>query len=385
MQLADAAEAMVNEVPRDYFIYYQWMMRDDIPVDVTHIRIDSSVRAIKCYAFYERRQLRIVILNDGLEEIGGHAFYDCVLLHEIVIPNAVRTIKEGAFSYCMGLTTVTLGEGLVVIEDSAFRPSLIQMIHIPNTIREINEFAFSNCSRLTTVILGDGLDNIHQYTFSKCTSLEFIVIPCKVKVIHQMAFNRCTNLTNVEFCAEIEAFVSSEAMREWWNQGIHNRCLSTYSFLMKHSIPNRLGLVQVQSWQADIYEMLCCIPSAHPKGMNNYFRFIQWKLSLYESLRYSPTLLELAIWKSKTTEQYYYDHNNDHLIANMEKKRHANSVLRMQCRTDSITMVKIIVPLVFSFITQGSVGNSVVGDYDVNDSDLFDYNNIDDDSGLEDY
>jgi hypothetical protein len=68
--------------------------------DVTHVRIHSSVKAIKNNAFNGREKWRIVILNDGLEEIGEQAFSCHKSLECIVIPNTVKIIKRGAFEYC---------------------------------------------------------------------------------------------------------------------------------------------------------------------------------------------------------------------------------------------------------------------------------------------
>ena len=97
MQLSDAASAIgLKKVPQNYFIYYGWMRDDDVPRDVTHVRIHSYIRAIK-EAFYERRQLVTVILGDGLEEIGVDTFKGCKSLQEINIPNAVKRIKMKAF------------------------------------------------------------------------------------------------------------------------------------------------------------------------------------------------------------------------------------------------------------------------------------------------
>ncbi len=62
-------------------------------------------------------------------------------------------------------------------------------------------------------------------------------------------------------------------------------------------------------------------------------------LSVYEHLKDVPALLELAIWKSKITEQYDFD-----LL---------NHIMKMQCRTDSITMANIIVRNVLPFLTDG--------------------------------
>jgi hypothetical protein len=226
------------------------------------------------------------------------------------------------------------------------------------------------------ITFGDGLEEIGEEAFYKCTAVEGVVIPRTVKEIHQKAFSRCSRLTNVEFCAEIEAFVSCEAMRDWWNQGVHYQCLGTYTFLRKHDIPNRVGLLRVQSWQNNIYETLRCIPTTNPNGMKALFHSIESRLSLYESLKDSPALLELAIWKSKITEQH--GQRNVHVLSNMQKKRRTDTVSRTQCRTDSLATVMIIVPLVFSYLTDDSGGNNIVGDNDDWYDDCYDYNDVDD-------
>jgi hypothetical protein len=123
---------------------------------------------------------------------------------------------------------------------------------MPNAVKTIKKEAFHRCSGFTTVTLDEGLEEMGYKAFYKCTSLEFIVIPRTVKEIHQSAFNQCSHLTNVEFCADIQAFVSCAAMCDWWHQGDHYRCLSTYCFFVKFSIPNRLALMRVRSWQANV-------------------------------------------------------------------------------------------------------------------------------------
>ncbi len=99
--------------------------------------------------------------------------------------------------------------------------------------------------------------------------------------------------------------------------------------------------------------MLRRIPSISPEGLDSYFDSIDSKLSVYENLEEAPTLLELAIWKSKLSEI------NGPLTTKM----------MMQCRTDCVMMVTIIVPNVLSFLTDDYGGNDVVyGDnYDEGD------------------
>jgi hypothetical protein len=159
-----------------------------------------------------------------------------------------------AFNHCHGLRRVTLGNGLVVIDEYAFSYcKLIEVIIISNAVREIKVGAFCGCRGLTKVILGEGLEEIGMDAFRECTSMVEIVIPSAVRDIDDAAYLGCKNLKRVKFCDEIEEFVSSDAMRVWWNQGRHKKLLCTYRFLVRCRIPVRLvGLAPVSSWQANI-------------------------------------------------------------------------------------------------------------------------------------
>jgi hypothetical protein len=268
MQLPDAASAIARRGERQrhrrgeepkYFVYYEWMGWRDIPEDVVHVKIHSSVRRIGNSAFWWRRQLRIVILNEELEEIGAAAFSCCESLQEILIHNAVRVIEAMAFAHCSGLTIVTLG---------------------------------------------DGLEKIELEAFLLCTSLERIIIPSAVKVMDCTSFSYCSRLTSVKFCDHIEEFVSREAMRDWWNQGVHKSSLSTYCFLVRCSIPKRFaGLAKISSWQANINGMLRSISTVfvHPDDteddifydvdQNAHFNSIDTKLTEYTNLLDAATTL----------------------------------------------------------------------------------------------
>jgi hypothetical protein len=352
MQLADAVEAIATDAGlQDYFVYYEWMGSRDVPEDVTHVRIHSSVRRIKDKAFWWRTQLRIVILNKELEEIGADAFCFCTLMEQIDIPDNVRKIKWGAFGGCRRLTRATLGSGLEEIGEEAFNRCLsMEEIVIPNAVRAIKRGAFYDCRGLMRVTLGSGLEEIGEKAFINCASMEEIVIPPAVRVIDDTAFKGCSKLSNVEFCPRIEEFVSCDAMRDWWNQGVHERCLAMYRFMVRCGIPERLGRLRVQSWQANIYRKLRHIPTIRAKGMESLFDSIDSRLSLYESLEDLPALLELVIWKSIITDQF--SPSNIPLTTEM----------KMQCRTDSIGMISIIVPNVMTFLTDDIVRECVIDD-----------------------
>jgi hypothetical protein len=235
------------------------------------------------------------------------------------------------------LTTAILNDGLEKIGERAFYRCALVRIDIPPTVMVIENEAFRDCSDLTTAILNDGLEEIGKCAFRRC-ALVRIDIPPSVREIDAAAFEECSNLTTVQFCDEIEEFVSGESMRHWWNHGVHERCPRTYSFFVRCNIPERVGLLLPRMWQSNIHDMLGGIPSISSKDLDSYFRSIDSKLSVYDKLKDAPALLELAIWKSKIIERT--DGNIDLLDADM----------KIECRTDSLTMVVIIVPNVLSFL-----------------------------------
>jgi hypothetical protein len=347
------------------------------------IVIPNAIRTIERQVFSGCTRMTNITLGDGVEEIEKFAFINCESLERVVIPPAVKRIAYGAFCRCWMMTSLTLSDGLEEIGVGGFSGCIsLQRIIIPNAIKKIKKKVFNNSTGLTTVTLCDGLEKIEGRAFNGCTTLEHIKIPRSVKRIHQKAFRQCPNLTSGEFCHEIEAFVSCNAMRYWWNHGVHHRCLATYCFLVKHDIPNRLSLVRVRSWRAKLYDMLSRIPTIHPDGVNIFFHSIESKLTLYENLKDHPALLELAIWKSKISDQH--DHSDDHIMTNLTKKRRTDSVSRTQFRNESLNMVMIIVPIVFSFLTDGNGGNGIADDTHENIGDDYNYNDSHDDSSDDD-
>ncbi len=196
---------------------------------------------------------------------------------------------------------------------------------------------------------------IKDGAFSR-TSLQSIRIPRSAPEIHEKAFHLCSSLTSVFFCDEIEQFVSAESMRGWWSNGIHKRCIGTYCFLVRCNILERVGRLRSNIWLASIREMLTRIPLLLHRDVDCYFDSIESKLSVYEDLELDevPKLLELAIWKSKITENF--DGMTSTLTVDM----------KMQCRIESLSMVAIIGPNVFSFLTDSENGNYVFADSDGN-------------------
>ena len=111
----------------------------EIPRDVTHARIDPSVKEIDDSAFNGCEQLVEVQLSEGLEIIGYAAFAACKSLERFIVPSTVREIVAEAFSECSQLEEVELCEGLQKIGDWAFCGcKSLNRFKVPSTVKVIS-------------------------------------------------------------------------------------------------------------------------------------------------------------------------------------------------------------------------------------------------------
>ena len=68
----------------------------------------------------QARNIKKVVINDGVTNIGDYAFLECRNLTSISIPNSVTSIGEFAFYLCQELTSITIPESLTSIGSGAF-------------------------------------------------------------------------------------------------------------------------------------------------------------------------------------------------------------------------------------------------------------------------
>jgi BspA type Leucine rich repeat region (6 copies) len=174
---------------------YTGQSMEDIPRDVTHVKVDPAVKVIGPQAFDHCHLLSSVELCEGLERIEQGAFRGCTSLTQITIPQTVKEIGTFAFDGCNQLINVELPEGLESIHEAFGYCTSLTSIRIPSTVKWIN--GFTRCTQLRSVELCEGLESIGTWAFD-CTSLVSIRIPSTVKEIGSGAFECCDQLRSVE-------------------------------------------------------------------------------------------------------------------------------------------------------------------------------------------
>ena len=165
------------------------------------------------------KNIKEVVIENGVTSIGNRAFYECSGLTSVTIPNSVTSIGVGAFQECSGLTSVTIPNSVTSIEVGAFSGcSGLTSLTIPNSVTSIGIDAFYGCSSLTSVTIGmknignsvfsgisslktvtilDGVESIGVSAFTGCSGLTSLTIPNSVTWIGESAFSGCSGLTSL--------------------------------------------------------------------------------------------------------------------------------------------------------------------------------------------
>ena len=98
------------------------------------------------------KNVKQVIIDDGVTTIGNFAFYGCTALTSINIPNSVTTIEKGAFSYCYKLKQIDIPNSVTTLsKDLLSDCRALESIRIHKDVVKIEEAAFDGCSNLTNI------------------------------------------------------------------------------------------------------------------------------------------------------------------------------------------------------------------------------------------
>lgn len=136
---------------------------------------------IQNWEFSGRKDLKKIVVPEGVTKIGKSAFNGCTNLREIILPESITEIAYGAFSGCAKLQSIVL----------------------PDNITKISPWVFSGCKSLQSINLPDGITEIGSYAFHSCESLQSIVLPPKLQKLESMCFFDCKALTDLVMPASI--------------------------------------------------------------------------------------------------------------------------------------------------------------------------------------
>jgi hypothetical protein len=143
--------------------------------------------------------IKIVIIENGITNIGNSTFTACRNLISITIPNSVTSIGNTAFQSCTNLRSITIPNSVTSIGNNAFYAcSGLLSIIIPDSVTSIGSHAFYACSSLTSITIPNSVTSIGNYAFNYCSNLTSLIIGTNVTSIGTSAFVNCPNLTTID-------------------------------------------------------------------------------------------------------------------------------------------------------------------------------------------
>ena len=221
---------------------------------LTRIEIPSSVTSIESEAFRYCSKLTSIEIPSSVMSIGDSAFSSCNGLTSVIIQEGVKSIGNSAFSGCSKLTSIEIPSSVTSIENYAFEScSSLTSIEIPNSVTSIGNSAFSNCSSLTSIEIPEGVKSIGSKVFSGCKSLTSIEIQNSVTSIGNSAFSGCRSLTSIEIPSSVtsigdNAFEGCSSLTSITIQGgvtsIGNSAFSGCSSLTSIEIPSSVTSIE---------------------------------------------------------------------------------------------------------------------------------------------
>ena len=147
--------------------------------NVTYVLYDngklvvSGEGKISDYAFSNNKDIKTVIIEDGITDIGVDAFSQSSVTN-IVFGKDITWIEFGAFQCCDALRIVSIPNNLTSIGEAVFWDcDNLTDLYIGNGVKYISDNAIS-CPKLTNVYFGKNVETIGSCTFSGSPNISVV-------------------------------------------------------------------------------------------------------------------------------------------------------------------------------------------------------------------
>lgn len=150
-------DSIIIDPENPYFVFEDSILynKEKTSIEyITHIdereefTISDSITRIP--SFEGAKELKRIIIGEGISIIDQRQFADCVQLSNVQLGENIETISYNAFSGCINLNTVNLPRSLKTIDSGAFRDcKSLKSIYIPISVNTISSQSFEGCDSLT--------------------------------------------------------------------------------------------------------------------------------------------------------------------------------------------------------------------------------------------
>jgi len=150
-----------------------------VELDLTSL---INLKLIKDDSFAYCENLKIVMLPEGLEELGVRAFDNCPALEAVELPDSITKLGHMAFAGCEKITEFKIPSKVKTLSGTFYGCKNLKSIIIPNGVTELYA-TFAFCTSLENITIPNSVTSIGYSTFRCCKKLSSLVIPASVNNI----------------------------------------------------------------------------------------------------------------------------------------------------------------------------------------------------------
>lgn len=173
-------------------------------------RIPNGVTVIGDGAFYGNSEITEITVPKEVYKIGNYAFGCCRNLKSVILEEGVKYIGECAFS-CSGIMSIDIPDSVTEIATGAFNYTPMTEIPKLGSVTELPDYFFQKCTKLENAIIPEGIVNIGEYAFADCYALKSVTFPSTMRLIDapEMFF----------YCLELDSITVADGCFNFYSEG----------------------------------------------------------------------------------------------------------------------------------------------------------------------
>lgn len=172
---------------------------------IKRVIVGEGITSIADNTFYQMTAMEEISLPESLTAIGAGAFYECRMLKEITIPAAVQTIGDeysGAVYACRALESINVAEGNAYfksVDGVLYNKAGTVLMQYPSGKQSVD------------FTIPDGVESLANGSIDYASALTSLTIPATVSEI-EPTFFYCPKLEEINVASGNENFVSENGI-----------------------------------------------------------------------------------------------------------------------------------------------------------------------------